>query len=130
MFGDVWAWAGEFRTCSLHLGVEPQHIETSLYQMLDNVAFREKSGMDIVEQAVLLHHEAARVHPFMNGNGRWARLLADIWLRLHRAPVVDWPADFAGTVSPTRADYIEAMKAADQGDLAPLTELHRRYTAK
>ena len=31
-------------------------------------------------------------------------------------------------MSPIRAEYIEAIQAADRNDYRPLIELHRRYT--
>jgi hypothetical protein len=66
----------------------------------------------------------------MNGNGRWARMLANIWLRLQDGGVTIWPEETIGAVSPIRDEYLKAIKAADQGDIGPLLELHRRFSAK
>ena len=86
--------------------------------------------MSLLEQATRLHHRAAWIHPFWNGNGRWARLLANIWLRRHKAPLVHWPDESIGQESPIRNDYLMALKAADNGDFGPLLALHRQHLGR
>ena len=87
------------------------------------------SGMDLIEQAAMLHHKAVQIHPFENGNGRWARLLANIWLKLHDAPVTRWPdSEISSGASFIREDYLNAIKAADNYDYKLLIELHKQYT--
>ena len=81
---------------------------------------------DAIEQAALLHHGAVQIHPFPNGNGRWSRMLTNIWLLEKQGTIVEWPSDMVQT-SPLRSEYITALKAADNGDYAPLVELHRRF---
>ena len=88
------------------------------------------SGMSLLEQAAQLHYRAVWIHPFENGNGRWARLLANIWLRRHEAPLVVWPEDMSQQESPIRNDYLEALNAADNGDFSSLLELHRQYMGR
>jgi len=83
--------------------------------------------MDLTEQATRLHHIAVEIHPFPNGNGRWGRMLTNIWLALHGSPIIGWPEEAIGTISPIRDQYIAALEAADNGDLEPFVEMHRRY---
>ena len=83
--------------------------------------------MSLLEQAARLHYRAVWIHPFKNGNGRWARLLANIWLRLHGSPIVLWPDESIGQESIIRNEYIKALKFADQGDFGPLLALHNRH---
>jgi Fic-DOC domain mobile mystery protein B len=128
MLGDVWDWAGSARTTPTNIGVAPQQIQIALQEFLDNLAYMEEQGIDLLEQAVWLHHRAVQIHPFKNGNGRWARLLANIWLRLHNHPPTEWPEEAVGAESVIRADYIAAIKLADEGDYGPLMELHKGYT--
>jgi fido (protein-threonine AMPylation protein) len=129
MFGDVWTWAGKRRQTNLNMGVSCDQIETSLQQMLDNLDYQEQSGLDLIEQTVILHHHAVRIHPFQDGNGRWARMLVNIWLKLHERNIIDWPAEIRGSSeSVIRQEYLAAIRSAINGDDDPLTELHRRFS--
>jgi len=127
MFCDVWEWAGQVRTISLNIGV-PQGM---IYQDLGVLAMdidREQIFGDTLEQSAIIHHRAVKIHPFENGNGRWARLLGNIWLKRHGCEVVEWPearpGEFASDVG---REYLAAIKEADKGDYRALIELHRRY---
>jgi fido (protein-threonine AMPylation protein) len=114
----------------LNIGVPDYQIDTQLQTLLDDLAYwLEKTDMSVAEQAVRLHHRSVLIHPFENGNGRWARLLANIWLRQQRQPIVVWPDQVIGTESRIRKAYIAAIKAADGGDYATLCALHERFRA-
>lgn len=64
-------------------------------------------------QAAYSHHALTAVHPFADGNGRVARLVASIWL-LRRVSVPLW-------VETTDRDrYLDVLSAADRGDHQPL----------
>lgn len=131
MFGDVWKWAGKPRQTELNLGVPSYQVETSLYNLFDDLAFwRDKTEMDLIEQTTRLHHRAVQIHPFLNGNGRWSRMLANIYLQQQGAPLTMWPDETIGETSIMRGDYLAAMKAADQGDYEPLLAMHHRYSEK
>lgn len=129
MFGAVWKWAGVVRVCDLNIGVAWQVVEPSLYQLTSDLAFWEQRDVDLLDQAVRLHHRAVQIHPFLGGNGRWARLLSNIWLRRHDRPLTAWPEETVGTVSVIRQEYLAALRQADQGDIEPLTEMHRRFAS-
>ena len=126
MFGDVWSWAGQIRTRPLSLGSDPAHIGEHLAQLCDDIRGREPSMPSMLEQAVLIHHRAVQIHPFRNGNGRWSRMLSNIWLRIHQCPIVEWPAGI-GLESPIRSEYLACLRAADAHDMAPLLQLHARH---
>jgi fido (protein-threonine AMPylation protein) len=127
MFGDVWTWAGVVRKHDLNIGVPHLQIVPRLEELVRRLHNSwSEYGHDVETQAAWLHHEAAQVHPFENGNGRWARLLANIWLKRHGLPIVAWPDELPGATSTVRDEYLAAMKAADHGDYAALIELHRR----
>lgn len=128
MFGDVWGWAGRLRTTELTIGIDPAHVETALFEMLANLHAQPLTeAYTLLDQAVWLHHRAVAIHPFANGNGRWSRMLSNIWLKQHRSPIVAWPEDAVGETSTVRGEYLNAIRQADQYDIGPLTELHRRY---
>jgi Fic family protein len=73
-------------------------------------------GVEAVYSAVKIHYDTARVHPFVDGNGRLARLLMN--LRLMRA-------GFPPTIlqKEQRRSYYSALEKADKGDMRPLAML-------
>lgn len=126
MFGPVWTWGGRIRAVGKNIGVPPADIVNQLATLLGDLACWSEHGESIESQAVRLHHRAVWIHPFENGNGRWGRLLANIWLKLNGRPIVAWPDELLGKASVVREEYLAALKAADKGDFVPLTELHER----
>jgi fido (protein-threonine AMPylation protein) len=65
------------------------------------------------EIAVRFKHRIVSIHCFPNGNGRHSRLMADIIIeKIYKRPVFTWGA--------SRAEYLKAVKAADQGDYSML----------
>jgi Fic-DOC domain mobile mystery protein B len=130
MFGDVWEWAGKPRRIDLNIGVAWHQVELELHNLVNDLEYWEANWPDVLEQAVYLHHRAVHVHPFMNGNGRWARMLANIWLRLHDCEVTRWPEEAIGIVSPIRNEYLTAIQSADQGEMRLLLDLHRRFSER
>ncbi len=126
MFGDVWSWAGTLRRDTTTIGVDPSQIESRLYSLLNNLPYWK--DLPLVEQAAMLHHKAVFIHPFVNGNGRWSRMLANIWILREGGRPTQWPEELVGTKSPVREEYIKAIKAADDGEYGPLIEMHKRYT--
>jgi len=126
MFGDVWSWAGRIRDINLSLGSDPAHIGEHLAQLCDDIGGRERFLPDVLEQAVLIHHRAVQIHPFRYGNGRWARMLSNIWLRVHHKPIVEWPSTIVAE-SPIRGEYIACLRAADAHNIKPLLALHARH---
>jgi fido (protein-threonine AMPylation protein) len=131
MFGDVWKWAGKTRTTNANIGVPWTQIAQTLFDLFEDLQYWDKhETMPLLEQAVNLHHRAVRIHPFENGNGRWARMLANIWLKRHGHPITDWPPETGGTGTESliRAEYLAAIREADAGTYAHLIELHQRYT--
>jgi Fic-DOC domain mobile mystery protein B len=128
MFGDVWVWAGEWRTSQTNIGVACMHIETQMVGMLKDMPHWSNESWPM--RAAMLHHRAVWIHPFTNGNGRWSRMLANIWLRLNGQPYTAWPEESVGEVSPIRDEYLEAVRAADKNNHSPLAALHERYAKR
>jgi Fic-DOC domain mobile mystery protein B len=128
MFGRVWAWAGKPRTYNLNLGCAFYDVEAQVLDLIQTIPYWGKGPYSLIEDAALLHYRAVKIHPFINGNGRWSRMLANIWQRKHGAKPTIWPEPLIGEVSPIRAEYIVAIQAADRNEYRHLIELHKRYT--
>lgn len=119
--------AGQFRTTELTIGIPSHQVEIAVHNLMENLKVWNTTGMPLIEQAARLHHRAVEIHPFLNGNGRWSRLLANIWLKQQRHPLTAWPEAHVGKVSVIRDAYIAAIKQGDQGNFAPLLALHQQY---
>ncbi len=128
MFGDVWKWAGKIRTEDVNIGSKFYAVPEHLASLVEDIAFRRTTSMSHVEQAAMIHHRAVQIHPFLNGNGRWARMLANIWMRLNGQPITQWPEEVIGTSSVVRQEYISAIKKADDSDLDDLIAMHTRFS--
>ena len=68
----------------------------------------------VPETAVYLHHRFVAIHPFLDGNGRVARLLMNLYLIRHGYPPVIVQKE-------DRKRYYDALRQADEGDYGPFT---------
>lgn len=126
MFGNVWEWAGKFRRIELSIGIKAYQVPMALKELANDIAFWEAhKTFDIYETAARIHHRAVQIHPFQNGNGRWSRMLANIYLRQNASMPVRWQEDLLSNVNPKRDEYIQALKEADNGNYTKLIEMHR-----
>ncbi|CPR10899.1 Fic/DOC family protein [Mycobacterium bohemicum DSM 44277] len=118
MFGPVWNWAGRWRRLELNIGVAPEQIAVDLRNALDTIAYRWEHTNDWTPRqlGIVVHAETVRIHPFVDGNGRTTRLLADLVFAAVQNPTelqYDWELD--------KTRYIELLRAYDaQRDVADL----------
>ena len=80
MFDNVWKWAGTYRKHELNIGCDPREILQRIPQLLSNVQYwLEHKTFPVDECLVRFHHQlVSKIHPFPNGNGRHARMIADV----------------------------------------------------
>ena len=82
----------------------------------------------VIATAAEFHYKAVHAHPFEDGNGRWARMVANIWQFQHGMPITIWPVEgLRDTASPIREEYIKAIKEADHLNFNPLIDLHAEH---
>ncbi len=121
MFGKVWRWAGEFRTTPRNIGIDAWNIAPELRILLDNVRYWiENNTYSPDEIAVRFHHKLVFIHPFPNGNGRHARLAADILVTQLDQPRLTWGSSNLVTVNELRKSYVTALQSADRENIGPL----------
>lgn len=127
MFGAVWKWAGEFRRTATNIGVEPNRIRIELRQRYDEVrGWLEYKAYPPDEIAIRLHYRLVTIHPFPNGNGRHARMLAHLAMIRHfKGDPVPWGGSHLRSDDENRRAYIAALGAADNRDLRPLLDFAR-----
>ena len=126
MFGDVWQWAGTFRTTERNIGIQAYRIATELAALLSDVRFWiEHETYPRDEIAIRFHHRLVAIHPFPNGNGRHARLAADLLVERLGGEPFSWGGGSLADVGELRARYVAALRAADDHDIGPLLEFAR-----
>jgi len=126
MLGDVWRWAGMFRTSERNIGIEYFQIPVALHQLLDDAkAWIEYSAYQPDEIAVRLHHRLVQIHPFPNGNGRHSRLMADLLVMQLGRERFSWGRESLRDPGVVRARYIEALRAADNHEIGPVLAFAR-----
>jgi Fic-DOC domain mobile mystery protein B len=120
MFRHVWKDAGLFRKGNSEKGWEPARIDEGVKLFLDDAdGWARYSTYPVHELAVRLHHRLVSVQPWSSGNGRHARLMADVAVAAYGEVPLTWGLRKAGGRSP-RELYLEAIAAADNGDMGRL----------
>lgn len=126
MFGDVWQWAGTFRATERNIGIQAYRIGIELASLLNDVRYWiEHETFPPDEIAIRFHHRLVAIHPFPNGNGRHARLAADLLIERLGGSPFSWGGGSLANVGELRARYVAALRAADNHDIAPLIEFAR-----
>jgi len=91
----------------------PEHVEAEMDNLIRMHASHVAEGVAPEVEAAWLHHRFTLIHPFVDGNGRVARALATlVLLRANWLPLVVTRDDKPG--------YLQALRAADSGDIRPL----------
>jgi Fic-DOC domain mobile mystery protein B len=127
MFGVVWRWAGQYRTSDTNIGVAHHVIRQELRRVYDDAcSWLEYKSYPPDEFAARLHYRVVAVHPFPNGNGRHARMLAHLAMVRHfKTEPLPWGGGVLQNADPSRSAYIEALVAADRHDFGPLLRFAR-----
>jgi Fic-DOC domain mobile mystery protein B len=114
MFDQTWRWAGKYRTSDKNLGVRFHEILNRIAVVLGDAHYWiDHQTFDLDEIAIRYHHRLVRIHPFPNGNGRHARLLADVVAVKNGRERFSWGLKEFFDILPARREYIQCLKAAD-----------------
>ncbi len=127
MYGHVWKWAGTFRKSNKNIGVDRIYITTELHQLLGDARYwLEHKTYPISDLAVIFHHRLVRIHLFPNGNGRHARMCADVIVAKFGGKKLSWGGNSDLTKpDEIRTRYIAALREADAGNYEPLLAFAR-----
>ena len=94
----------------------PEHVSSEMDRLMTIHAGHAAGSVPSEVQAAWLHHRFTQIHPFQDGNGRMARAIASLVL------VKDGLFPLVVTVA-NKPAYIEALEAADAGDLKLLIDM-------
>ncbi|MEK7877249.1 MAG: mobile mystery protein B [Pseudomonadota bacterium] len=121
MFDKTWCWAGTFRSTGKNIGVDAAQIPVALRNLLEDMRYRLEHGThSLDESAARFHHRLVAIHPFVNGNGRHARLMTDVLLQRNGTRPFTWGRGNLLTQGAARDHYLAALHAADTGAYALL----------
>jgi Fic-DOC domain mobile mystery protein B len=122
MYGEVWKWAGKYRTSEKNIGIKSYLITVELKQLLDDALFwHENNTYDPDEMAIQFKHRLVSIHCFANGNGRHSRLMADLIIeKLYNTKFFSWGSANLVNATEARNNYIQAVRKADDNDIQPL----------
>jgi Fic-DOC domain mobile mystery protein B len=130
MYGDVWAWAGRYRTADRNLGVPHWHVPVEMRVLIEDVtAWLSDTGASRYstdECAIRFGYRLVVIHPFANGNGRWSRLAADALAVALGGARFTWGGASLTAPGTLRGEYLTALRTADSADdLGPLLTFAR-----
>ncbi|MBR9699816.1 Fic family protein [Candidatus Woesearchaeota archaeon] len=108
-------WAGKYKTSQNRiLGSKlkttlPHKVQSEMHNL---VQFMQKPKGTIVDIVVFVHHELVRIHPFVDGNGRVARLLVNLVLIKNGYPPII-------IKNQDRKRYFDSLEKAHFGNMGP-----------
>jgi Fic family protein len=88
-----------------------QKIQTMIGELLQTLS-QNPDELRPIELAAFFHHKFVYIHPFLDGNGRTARLLTNVILMKNGYP-------FTVLLKVDRPKYLRALSEADNGNLIP-----------
>ncbi|WDN89955.1 hypothetical protein BuS5_02925 [Desulfosarcina sp. BuS5] len=106
----------------------PEHVQVEMENLISIYNDAENKNIHYLICATWFHHAFTTIHPFQDGNGRIARLLASLILIKHGL--------FPFTVlrEEAKAKYIDALEKADEQEFQPLidyfSEVQKRHIEK
>jgi Fic family protein len=94
----------------------PEQVDSEMDRLINWYLDYQNQQVNPDVLAAWLHHRFTQIHPFQDGNGRVARVLASlVFIRAKWFPLVITRDD--------RTDYIIALEKADEHNLQPLVSL-------
>ncbi len=127
--GHLYSFAGKFRDVNLSKGgfafpaakFLPQTMQAFEADVLSRLPDHYASKDDLIKNIAIVHGELLFIHPFREGNGRTARILANLMTRKEKYG----PLKFE-LIDASRFDfYVSAVQQAADKDYSRMAELIR-----
>ena len=126
--GDIYEWAGQYRSVNISKGEFSfamaaqipklmQQFETDQLGKYTPCNFQDR--IDVFNALAEVHVELVLIHPFRDGNGRCARLLASVMALQAGLPILD----FSLLSGPKKLEYFAAVQAGLDRNYGPMEKL-------
>lgn len=124
----IYAWAGQYRQVNLMKGDFPFAAARQIPRLMSEF---EKGPLrkftpccfdlkgEVVRALAIVHTELVLIHPFREGNGRVARLLANLIAAQAGLPLLD----FSGFIGRKRQVYFAAVRAGMDRNYKPMEKV-------
>jgi Fic-DOC domain mobile mystery protein B len=114
MFDRVWKWAGRYRRRETNIGIDPHQITASVKSLTDDAAmWIQAASLNEEVIALRVHHRLVQVHPFVNGNGRHGRIVADLLMNAFGNAAFTWGRNQMVSTAELRSQYLAALRRMD-----------------
>ena len=132
---DIYEWAGRYRQVKMDKDGFPFAYPEQIPKLMTEfekgplhqfTPCRFSSLKEVIKALAIVHTELVLIHPFREGNGRVARMLATLMALQAGLP----PLDFSGITGKKKKEYIEAIHAGVQGNYEPMEKLFESVIRK
>ena len=133
--GAIYPWAGKYRNVNVSKGgfsfAAAQHI-SSLMREFEKSILREHTPCrfasmgEIGHALAVVHVELVLIHPFREGNGRLARILAILMALQAGLP----PLDFQDIKGKRKQEYFAAIRQGLSRNYTPMEDVFKRVIRK
>jgi cell filamentation protein len=127
-FGSIYAWAGKYRKVNLTKDgftfAAANQIPRLMKSFEKDILVRYtpcRGGRieEVIRALAVVHTELVLIHPFREGNGRVARMLASLMSLQAGLPALD----FGGVRARKRKEYFAAIQAGLRRDYRPMERI-------
>lgn len=132
---DIYEWAGEYRQVNVSKGdfhfAAAKQVPLLMSELQKSPLHKHtpcnfKSMERVIQALAEVHVELVLIHPFREGNGRVARMLAIFMALQSGLP----PLDFSGIVGKKKNDYVLAVHAGMERDYKPMEKIFNSVIRK
>ncbi len=125
---DIYEWAGRYRQVTMSKSGFPFAFPAQISRLMAELEkgplhkytpCRFKTLEEVIKALAIVHTELVLVHPFREGNGRVARMLATLMALQSELP----PLDFRNMIGKGKKDYIKAVQAGMERDYQPMEKI-------
>jgi len=116
--------SGKYRTENVRITgskTTPPSFSKIIKLMDEYISNIKELKLQPITKAAFIHHELARIHPFLDGNGRVSRLITNLYLMKQGYPPIVLKKE-------DRRKYYWFLRRGDDGDLSPFANFIAQAT--